>query len=143
MSYDTPRYRRLGADLEIQNMLFEYFTLIASQGILVLYIVESFKISVSSVIYDSLRNIAICIGIDFFFNVLSDLFKSITTTFQLVACGQSTRNDIFLANLIIVIAIASYFSPIILTVFQARVNWTGARYGTYTVRNCTLVESGT
>ncbi|XP_028399334.1 uncharacterized protein LOC114522785 [Dendronephthya gigantea] len=78
MPRDTPHYRRLRADLEIQNMLFEYITLVLSQGILVLYIVESFKLSVSSIIYETLRNVAIGIGIDFFFNVLSNFVQLYT-----------------------------------------------------------------
>ena len=42
MPRNTPHYRRLKADLEIQDVLFEYSTLVISQAYFVLYYIESF-----------------------------------------------------------------------------------------------------
>ncbi len=72
---NTPHYRRLKADLEIQDMLFEYSTLVLTQGYFVLYFVESFKLSLLSFFYESLKRLAIGIGIDFFFNCLSNFVQ--------------------------------------------------------------------
>ena len=101
MSCDTPHHRRLGADLEIQNMLFEFVTLVLSQGTLVLYIVENFKLSVSSNIYESLGNIAIGIGIDFFFNVLSNFVQIHYYNIRISRVWSKYWKRHLLANLII------------------------------------------
>ncbi|XP_028399516.1 uncharacterized protein LOC114522932 [Dendronephthya gigantea] len=138
MPRDTPHYRRLRADLEIQDMLFEYITLVVSQGTLVLYTIQSFKLSVSSIIYESLRNIGIGIGIDFFFNVLSNLVQIHYYNIPISRVWSKYWKRHVLANLIILIVMASYFSPVLLSVFQARVNGIGARNGTYIVKNCSL-----
>ncbi|XP_028399428.1 uncharacterized protein LOC114522859 [Dendronephthya gigantea] len=138
MPRDTPHYRRLRADLEIQDMLFEYITLVLSQGTLVLYIRESFKLSVSSIIYESLRNVAIGIGIDFFFNVLSNFVQIHYYNIPICRVWSKYWKRHMLANLIVVMVMVSYFSPVLLSVFQGRNNQTNARNITYIVRNCTL-----
>ena len=43
MPCNTPHYRRLKADFDIQDMLFEYSALVISQAYFVLYHVESFQ----------------------------------------------------------------------------------------------------
>ncbi|XP_028399450.1 uncharacterized protein LOC114522876 [Dendronephthya gigantea] len=138
---DTPHYRRLRADLEIQDMLFEYITLVVSQGTLVLYIVESFKLSVSSIIYETLRNVVIGIGIDFFFNVLSNFVQIHYYNIPISRVWSKYWKRHMLANVIILMVIVSYFSPVLLSVFQARFNGTGptgARNGILTDKNCSL-----
>ena len=133
---DTPHYRRLKADIEIQDMLFEYSTLVLSQGYFVLYFVESFKLSVWSFLYESLTRVAIGIGIDFFFNCLSNFVQIHYYNIPVGRVWTKYRKRHMLANFIIVIVIVSYFSPVLLSVFQARVTGTSNRQ--YIVRNCTL-----
>lgn len=47
---NSPRIRRLNADIEIQNMLFEYTTTILSQVYLACYLVVSYEVSTWAVI---------------------------------------------------------------------------------------------
>ena len=42
--YHTPRIRRFNADIEVQNILFEYTTVVLSQSYCILYLVTNFKI---------------------------------------------------------------------------------------------------
>ena len=135
---DTPHNRRLKADLEIQDMLFEYSTLVLSQGYFVLYFVESFELSVSYILFDALRNTAIGIAIDFFFNVLSIFLQIHYYNIPIGRVWTKHWKRHLLANLILVMVSVSYFSSVLLSVFHARVVATGPRQGTYTVKNCTL-----
>ncbi|XP_028399333.1 uncharacterized protein LOC114522784 [Dendronephthya gigantea] len=140
MPRDTPHYRRLRADLEIQDMLFEYITLVLSQGTLVLYIVESFKLSVSSIVYESLRNIAIGIGIDFFFNVFSIFVQIHYYNIPISRVWSKYWKRHVLANLIILMVMVSYFNSVLVSIFKVRINWTGTDHGAYIVRNCTSFQ---
>jgi hypothetical protein len=70
-SLNTPRIRRLNADLEIQNILFEYTAVILSQTYLACYLVMSFNVPPWQVIKGSLIRIAISLAIDFAFNIIS------------------------------------------------------------------------
>ena len=133
---NTPHYRRLKADLEIQDMLFEYSTLVLSQGYFVLYFVESFKLSLSSFLYESLTRVIIGLGIDFFFNCLSNFVQIHYYNIPVGRVWTKYWKRHMLANFIIVIVIVSYFSPVLLSVFQARETGTSNRQ--YIVRNCTV-----
>ncbi|CAB3993388.1 Hypothetical predicted protein [Paramuricea clavata] len=133
---DTPHYRRLKADLEIQDMLFEYSTLVLSQGYFVLYFVESFQLSVSSFCLESLKRVAIGMGIDFFFNCLSNFVQIHYYNIPVGRVWTKYWKRHRLANFIIVIVIVSYFSPVLASVFQARE--TGTSNTQYIVRNCTF-----
>ena len=135
---DTPHYRRLKADIEIQDMLFEYSTLVLSQGYyFVLYFVESFKLSVWSFLYESLTRVAIGIGIDFFFNCLSNFVQIHYYNIPVGRVWTKYWKRHMLANFIIIIVMVSYFSPVFLSVFKARETGTSTRQ--YIVRNCTFV----
>ena len=133
---NTPHYRRLKADLEIQDMLFEYSTLVLSQGYFVLYFVESFQLSVSSFCLESLKRVAIGIGIDFLFNCLSNFVQIHYYNIPVGRVWTKYWKRHMLANFIIVIVMVSYFSPVLLSVFQARETGTSTRQ--YIVRNCTF-----
>ena len=67
----SPRTRRLNADLEIQNILFEYTGVILSQAYLACYLLMSFDVSPWQVIKGPLMGIAIGLAIDFLFNIIS------------------------------------------------------------------------
>ena len=133
---NTPHYRRLKADLEIQDMLFEYSTLVLSQGYFVLYFAESFKLSVSSFSFESLKRVAIGIGIDFFFNCLSNFVQIHYYNIPVGRVWTKYWKRHMLANFIIIIVMVSYFSPVLLSVFQARETGTSTRQ--YIARDCTF-----
>ena len=66
---DSPRIRRLNADLEIQNILFEYSTTILIQVYLAYYLMVSYEVPFWQAINDSLIRIAISLGIDLASNI--------------------------------------------------------------------------
>ncbi len=68
---NSPRIGRFNADLEIQNILFEYTAVILSQAYLACYLVMSFDVPPWQVIKGSLIRIAISLAIDFVFNIIS------------------------------------------------------------------------
>ena len=142
--YNTPHYRRLKADLEIQDVLFEYSTLVISQAYFVLYYIESFELSMPSFFLESLKRVAIGIGIDFFFNCLSNFVQIHYYNIPIARVWKKYGKRCVLANLIIVVMIVSYFTPVFLSCFQARgtrAQWTGANDRLYVVRNCTFFHS--
>ena len=134
MPCNTPHFRRLRADLEIQDMVFEYSSMISSQGYLVLYHLESFELSTSFLLFESLKRVAIGLGIDFFFNCLSNFVQIHYYNIPIARVWTKCWKRHMLANFIIVIVIVSYFTQALLSVFQARE--TGTKQ--YLLRNCTL-----
>ena len=136
MPCDTPHYRRLKADLEIQDMLFEYSTLVISQAYFVLYHIESFELSMSSFFLEGLKRIAIGIGIDFFFNCLSNFVQIHYYNIPIARVWKKYWKRHVLANLIIVLVIVSYFTQALLSCLQTRES--GANDTLYTKRNCTF-----
>jgi hypothetical protein len=134
---NTPHHRRLKADTEIQNILFENYSLIISQCYIVLYRITNFHLSDWSVAKSSLMRIAIGLGIDFVFNFLSTFVNRIHWYDIPIARVWSKywKRHIF-ANGIIVAVLVCYFTKPLLTVFQNRFHDSGA--GNYTIRNCTL-----
>ena len=137
MPCNPTHFRRLTADLEIQDMVFEYSSIISSQGYLVLYYLESFELSISSLLLESLKRVAIGMGIDFFFNCLSNFVQIHYYNIPIARVWTKYWKRHMLANFIIVIVIVSYFTQALLSVFQARE--TGGKQ--YLLRNCTLLNS--
>ena len=78
---NTPHHSRLKADTEIQNILFENNSLILSQCYIVLYSITNFQLSDWSVMKSSLIRIAIGLGIEFVFNILSTFVRNIGMIF--------------------------------------------------------------
>ena len=134
MPRNSTHFRRLTADLEIQDMLFEYSSIVSSQGYLVLYYLESFELSISSLLLESLKRVAIGMGINFFFNCLSNFVQIHYYNIPIARVWTKHWKRHMLANFIIVIVIVSYFTQSLLSVFQARVT-EGKQY---LLRNCTL-----
>ena len=71
LPWNTAHARRLKADLEIQDILFEYNTLVLSQAFFILYQLQNFDIATLPLLYELLKRIAIGVSIDFIFNCLS------------------------------------------------------------------------
>ena len=134
---NTSHSRRLKADTEIQNILFENNTLIISQAYLVLYMITNFELSDWSVIKESLIRLAIGLVIEFFFNTLSIFFHIHWYNVPIPRVwSQFWRRHIF-ANAVILVVIICYFTAVLLSVFQVRMQHSG-NSEVYVIRNCTL-----
>ena len=136
MPRNTPHYRRLKADLEIQDMLFGYGTFMISQAYYVVYFIESYKFFTQTFMYESLKRVAIGIGIDFIFNFLSNFVQIHYYNIPIGRVWSKYWKRHMLANFIIVMVIVSYFTQILLSVFRAREPGTSNEQ--YIIRNCTI-----
>ena len=129
---DTPHHRRLKADTEIQNVLFENNTIILSQAYLVLYRISSFDLTDWAIIKGSCIRIAIGLVIEFFFNFLS-IFVFVHWYNVPIprVWSQFWRRHVF-ANAVILVIIVFYFTEPLLTVFQYQ------KHEPFPLKNCTL-----
>jgi hypothetical protein len=134
---DTPHHRRLKADTEIQNILFENNVLIISQAYIVLYMMTSFEHSDWSVVTESLIRIAIGLGIEFLFNFLSTFVRIHWYDIPIARVWSKYWKRHMFANGVILTILVCYFTKVLLTVFQHRVHSTPGT-ANYTLRNCTL-----
>ena len=132
---DTPHHRRLKADTEIQNILFENNSLIISQSYIVLYTITNFQLSDWSVVRSSLIRITIGLGIEFVFNTLSTFVRIHWHNTPIARVWLKYWKRHVFANGIIVAVLVCYFTRPLLTVFQHRLH-DGA--GNFNIRNCTL-----
>ena len=134
-SWNSPRIRRLNADLEIQNILFEYTTIILNQTYLAFYFVTSFDVPPWQVIKGSLIRIAIGLAIDFVFNITS-VFIQIhvyDVPIQKVLLKYWVRHVTI--NALMIIIVVAFFGPSLVSVFM------GQKYmgKDYTLTNCTSI----
>ncbi len=132
---DTPHHRRLKADTEIQNILFENNSLIISQSYIVLYMIIHFQLSDWSVVKSSLIRITIGLGIEFVFNFLSSFVRIHWHNIPIARVWSKYWTRHVFANGIIVAALVCYFTRPLLSIFQRRLH-DGA--GNFNIRNCTL-----
>ena len=139
MPCNTPHYRRLKADLDIQDMLFEYSTLVLSQAYFVSYHVESFELSMSSFFFEALKRVAIGIAIDFLFNCLSNFVQIHYYNIPIARVWKKYWKRHLFAHMIIVVVIVSYFTEVLLSCFRARES--GTNEIPYIVKNCTFFNS--
>ena len=132
---NSPRIRRFNADLEIQNILFEYTTVILSQTYLACYLVTSFDVPPWQVIKNSLIRIAISLAIDFVFNIIS-VFIQIhyyDIPMQKVSSKYWLRHVTI--NSFMIIITVSFFGPSLLSVFMSN----NDMLKDYKLRNCTSI----
>ena len=134
---DTPHHRRLKADTEIQNILFENNVLMISQAYIVLYMMTSFEHSDWSVVTESLIRIAIGLGIEFLFNFLSTFVRIHWYDIPIARVWSKYWKRHMFANGVILTILVCYFTKVLLTVFQHRLHST-PETANYTIRNCTL-----
>ena len=132
---NSPRIRRFNADLEIQNILFEYTTVILSQAYLACYLVMSFDISPWQVIQGSLTRIAISLALDFVFNMISVFIQIHYYDIPMRKVWLKYWPRHVAANALIIICMVSYFGPSLVSVFA------GYKYiwKEYKLRNCTSI----
>ena len=139
LPYNTPHYRRLKADLEIQDVLFDYSALVISQSYFVLYFTESFQLSMMSFFLEALKRVAIGIGVDLFFNCLSNFVQIHCYNIPIARVWKKYWKRHVLANLIVAMVTMTYFTHVFLSCFRARTFGTNGRL--YIVRNCTFFSS--
>ena len=132
---NTPRIRRLNADLEIQNILFEYTAIICGQAYLAYYLITSFSVPPWQIIQRSLTRIAIGLALDFTFNLISVFTQIHHYDIPMQKVWMRYWLCHVIANALIIINIVSYFGPSLIAVFE------GFQYTSkeYKLRNCTSI----
>ena len=139
MPCNTPHYRRLKADLDIQDMLFEYGTLVIGQAYFVLYHTESFELSMSSFFFEALERVVFGVGIDFLFNCVSNFVQIHYYNIPIARVWKKYWKRHVLAHWLIVLVTVSCCTTALLSCFHARKS--GTNDGQYIVKNCTFFHS--
>ena len=134
---DTPHHRRLKADTEIQNILFENNGLIISQAFIVVYMMTSFELFDWSVVTESLIKIAIGLGIEFLSNFLSTFVRIHWHDIPIGRVWSKHWKRHMFANAVIFTLSVCYFTKVLLTVLQHGLHSTPGT-ANYTIRKCTL-----
>ena len=133
----SPRIRRLNADLEIQNSLFEYTGVILSQAYLACYLVMSFDVAPWQVIKGSLMRITIGLAIDFLFNIISVFIQIHFYDIPVRKVWSSYWPRLVTANSLVCICIVSYFSTSLVGIFASRKYM--SMFKESKLKNCTSV----
>ena len=134
---DTPHYKRLKADTEIQNILFESGSLILSQCYIVLYSINNFEVSDWIVVKSSLIRISIGLGIELAFNLLSNFIRIHWYNIPIARVWSKYWERHIFANITVLAPFVCYFTHPLLVVYQNQFEEMN-----YTVRNCTLPFDG-
>ena len=133
----SPRTRRLNADLEIQNILFEYTGIILSQAYLACYLVMSFDVSPWQVIKVSLVRIAIGLAIDFLFNIISVFIQIHFYDIPMRNVWSNYWLRHVTASTCVCICIVSYFGTYLVGIFASQKYM--SMFKESKLRNCTSV----
>ena len=133
---ESPQVRRLDTDLKIQDVLFQYTTVILSQAYLACYLVLNFDVSPWRVIRTSLIRIAISCSIDFVFNIISMFIQIHFYGIHICKVWLKHWRRHVAANIFIVVCIALYFGASLVSVFADNKRLFSAEYK---LRNCTTV----
>ena len=132
---NSPRIRRLNADLEIQNILFEYTTVILSQAYLASCLVISYYVPPWQIIKASLIRVAIGLAIDFAFNIVSVFIQIHYYNIPMQRVWVKYWRRHVSANAFMIIVFVSYFGSVLVSVF-ANNNYSSTGYE---LKNCTTV----
>ena len=130
---NTSRRRRLKADTEIQNILFENCSLILSQSYLLLYTITNFKVSDWTELKSCLIRIAIGLGIELVFNFVSILICIHGRDIPISRVWSKYWRRHMFATGITVVVLIGFFTKPLLAIFENRFHDKN-----YIVRNCTL-----
>ena len=132
---NSPRIRRLNADLEIQNILFEYTTVILSQAYLASYLVISYDVAPWQIIKTSLIRVAISLAIDFAFNIMSVFIQIHCYNIPMQRVWVKYWRRHVSTNAFMIIVLVSYFGTALVNVF-AHSNHSSTEYK---LKNCTTL----
>ena len=130
---NTSRRRRLKADTEIQNILFENCSLILSQSYLLLYTITNFKVSDWTEVKSCLIRIVIGLGIELVFNFVSILICIHWRDIPISRVWSKYWGRHMFATGITVAVLIGFFTKPLLAIFENR-----SHDKNYIVRNCTL-----
>ena len=133
--YCSPRNRRLQADLEIQDMLSQFSTLILSQVYMMLYRFSTFDVSLIYEVKRIYLRVIIGLAIEFVFAWLSTFIQVWLYNIAIKTVWFRYWLRHILANGIIMIVAISYFSQVLLSIFEFRMESSNDQY---IVRNCTM-----
>ena len=131
----TPRRRRLKADTEIQNTLFENCSLILSQSFILLYTITNFKLSDWAEVKSSLIRICIGLSIELAFNFVFTFICIHWRDIPISRVWSKVWRRHMFATAIGVAALIGFFTNPLLTIFEKRFENIARNY---IVRNCTL-----
>ena len=130
---DTPHELRLHADLDIQNMLYEYTSIILIQIYFALYLITNFEVTSWTVIKSALLRIAIGVGIEVFFNCLAIFIQMHWNGIPVARIWFKRWRLHMLANAFLAAMTVLYFSPVLLEIVEVRMN----SHQTMNMTNCT------
>ena len=117
-SQDSPRTRRFNADLEIQNILCEYSTIILSHVFLAYHLAMNYDIPYWQAVKPSLIRVAIGLAIDFFFNMISVFIQIHFYDIPMQMIWKKYWRRHVAANCFIIIIYVSYFGSAITLVYS-------------------------
>ena len=132
---NSPRIRRLNADLEIQNILFEYTAVILSQAYLASYLVMSYDVPPWQILKGSIIRVTISLAIDFAFNIMSVFIQIHCYNIPMQRVWVKYWRRHVSANAFVIIVFVSNFGPVLVNVF------TDSNYFStgYELKNCTTL----
>ena len=133
--YCSPRNRRLEADLEIQDMLSQFSTLILSQVYMILYRFSTFDVALSEELNSIYPRVGIGLAIEFVFAWLSIFIQIWLYNIAIKTVWFKYWLRHTLANGIIMVVAISYFSPVLTSVFKVRMLNSVDKSS---LRNCTM-----
>ncbi|XP_046857623.1 uncharacterized protein LOC124451037 [Xenia sp. Carnegie-2017] len=137
LPWNTAHARRLRADLDIQDIIFEYSTLVFSQAYFIFYL-QSFEISMEPLLLEFLKRVAISFGIDFIFNCLSNQVQMYCYNVPISCVWRKYWKRHLLANVMVGLMVIAYFSADLITVFRTHFKTSGDSSIKYVLRNCSL-----
>ena len=130
---NTSRRKRLKADTEIQNILFENCSLVLSHSYIFLYTHTHFKVSDWTEGKSSLIRIAIGLGIELVFNFLSVLICIHWRDIPISRVwSKYWRRHMFATGIAVAVLVCFFTNPL-MAIFEKRF-----QDKNYVVRNCTL-----
>ena len=130
---DTPHELRLRADLDIQNMLYEYTSIILIQIYFALYLITNFEVTSWPVIKSALLRIAIAVGIEVFFNCLAIFIQIHLHGIPVARIWFKHWRLHMLANAFLAAMTIWYFSTALLEIVEVCIN----SHQTLNMTNCT------
>ena len=132
--WNTAHARRFRADLEIQDILFEYNTLVLSQAYFISYQIQSFDVAFEPLLYKSLKRIVIGVLIDFIFNCMCNFVQMYYYNIPIGRVWKKYWKQHLLINIVLVFTIIAYFM-----LFRSHFKKSGESSLKYTIRNCSLL----
>ena len=115
---NAPRIRRLNADLEIQNILTEYNTIILSQVYLACDLAMRYDIPYWQAVKPSLIRVDIGLASDFLFNMISVFIQIHFYDIPMQMIWKKYWRLHVAANCFIIIIYVSYFGSVVTLVFS-------------------------